>query len=105
MANLDATRFFDVCTAQDYFNAKYDDTLTMKIGTATLHRAEVQWLHENGQYLLTSTSVYQIHYSVNAGYHYSRLHYMKGANYCKRGRFATGDADFINKILGFDLVA
>lgn len=105
MANVNAERFFDVCDYKDYYDARYDKSLLVKIGNAELHVAEAQWLHEHNQYILTSSRVYQVCHSKNAGYYGICLHWNKGARYTRPGRFHTGDAAWINSIIGTELLS
>lgn len=106
MANLQAARFCDVCDYKDIHDMNNDDTIKVRVGRIDMHKAEAQWLYEHGHYVVTSTMVFQMCYSVNAGYYGLRLHWNRNGNfYCKPGRFYTGDADFVNNILGFELVA
>ena len=104
MSNLNAERFEDVCDYKDLMEAHFSQELQVKLGRVTVHKAEAQWLYEHKHYILTRTSVYDVRYSVNAGYYATRIYYKKGGNYTRPGRFYTGDAKFINYVLGFEFL-
>lgn len=105
MINLNATRFYDVCDYLAINEARLNPELQVKLGRVTVHKAEAQWLYEHKHYILTKTSVFDVRYSVNAGYYATRIYYNKDGRYARPGRFYTGDAKFINNILGFELLA
>ena len=104
MINLNAKRFEDVLDYPSLFEATHNKELQVKLGRVTVHKAEAQWLYEHKHYILTSTSVYDVRYSVNAGYYAARIYYKKGGGFTRPGRFYTGDAKFINGVLGFELL-
>lgn len=105
MANLNAKRFCDVCNYNDYFNARYNPSLLVRIGNGQLHVAEAQWLHEHNEYILTCSRVYQVCRNAKMGYYGKCIHWKKGARYTRPGRFHTGDKEFINSIIGEEIKA
>ena len=104
MINLNAKRFEYVCDYASHIEASNNEELQVKLGRVIVHKAEAQWLYEHKNYILTSTSVYNVRYSVNAGYYAERIYHKKGGCFARPGRFYTGDAKFINDVLGFELL-
>ena len=104
MINLNAKRFEDVCDCCALYEARLNTELQVRLGSISVHKAEAQWLYEHKHYILTRTSVYDVRYSVNAGFYATRIYYKKGGNFTRPGRFYTGDAKFVNSILGFELL-
>ena len=76
----------------------------VKIGTVELFEDEAEKLYSSGKYIMTSSAVYQIFHSKNAGYYGQRVHYKPHARYTRPGRFHTLTAKEINNVLGFTLL-
>lgn len=77
----------------------------IKIGRIELTETEAQRIYESGRkYLVTSTRIYEVRYSVNAGYYGTQIYYDGKTRFCKPGRFYKFSASEVNNILGFTLL-
>lgn len=74
----------------------------IKIGSVELTEDEVRKLYEEKKYICTSNAVYQIFYSVNAGYYGQKIITVKGI--ARRGRFYTMDASEVNRAIGKNIL-
>ena len=78
-----------------------------KIGPVGLTEAQAREIMDQGRYIVTYSSVYQIHYSPNAGYYGQKLHQRPqkgGIGYARRGRFYALRGADVNRLVGARLV-
>lgn len=81
-----------------------DQFIIYKIGNIELYGCDCQKLIEEKRiFLITYKTIYQLCYSVNAGYYGIKLYYQNDAPFTKRGRFFAYTADDANRLLGHDL--
>ena len=70
--------------------------------TATTSR-NIEQAYNNNHYIVTQHKVYQPHYSINAGYYASCVYTTKD-NLTRAGRFFHFTGEYVNKIIGFQLL-
>ena len=66
-----------------------------------------EFFDNNNQYIIKYKSIYQVFYSVNAGFYTNEIYYNYNAldvGYTLKGRHIWADHDFVNKLVGFELV-
>ena len=64
------------------------------------------YFEDNNQYIVKYKSIYQIFYSQNAGFYANEIYYnhKNDVGYTLKGRHIFSDANFINKLVGFQLL-
>ena len=72
-----------------------------KAGRVELTKEQAFNIYENKKYIVTSTAIYQAHYSqAQKAVYFTKISEIKGM--AKRGRFHTLTAKEINNILGYE---
>ena len=72
-----------------------------KAGTVELTKSEAEEIYNNKKYIVTSTAIYQPHFSVAQNQiYFTKIATIKGI--AKRGRFYKLTSEEINNILGYD---
>ena len=75
-----------------------------KAGRVELTKQEAFDIYENKKYIVTSTAIYQPHYSqAQKAVYFTKISTIKGI--AKRGRFHTLTSQEINHILGYEYLA
>lgn len=80
----------------------------IKIGRVELLESEALKMYNDKKYIITYSKIYQLFYSKNAGVYGSVIYQMptKGTGgFTRRGRFFAMDAETVNHLLGFELLA
>lgn len=75
----------------------------IKIGGVEFYEKEIADIYQSEKYVVTYSNIYQIFYSVNAGYYGIKIISKPtkgGVGFAKRGRFNVMDAESINRMLG-----
>ena len=82
-----------------------NDFIIWKIGNIELYGHECKrYLTEKLIYLVSYRTVYELHYSVNAGYYGIKVYYSTDKlPLTKRGRFVACNADYANKLIGHEI--
>ena len=65
---------------------------------------DIERAYNKRKYIVAYRTVYQPHYSINAGYYAIPIHYSVNGNLTQRGRFHHLDHKEVNHLLGFELV-
>ena len=79
--------------------------MIVKIGTVELFEEEAEKIYQEQKYIVTSTKIYQVHYSRNYGYYGSIVYRApKGERMTRRGRFFVFDGKEANRLIGFELL-
>lgn len=77
----------------------------VKIGNVQLTEQEASSIYSAGKYVVTFSRVYQLFYSVNAGYYGQEVYRCpKGQNMAKRGRFHVMNGNDVNRLIGIELL-
>lgn len=72
-----------------------------KAGNVELTKSEAEEIYNNKKYIVTSTAIWQPHFSVAQNQiYFTKIATIKGI--AKRGRFHKLTAEEINHILGYD---
>ena len=75
-----------------------------KAGRVELTKQEAFNIYDNKKYIVTSTAIYQPHYSqAQKSVYFTQISYIKGI--AKKGHFHTLTAQEINHILGYEYLA
>jgi hypothetical protein len=65
------------------------------------------YFNSDNHYIVKYKSIYQVFYSVNAGFYANEIYYNHSDNnlgYTLKGRHIFTDSNFINKLVGFELL-
>ena len=65
---------------------------------------DIEKAYHDKKYMVTYRTVYQPHYSINAGYYATPVYKSQRENLTKRWRFFHFTGDQVNHIIGFDLL-
>lgn len=65
---------------------------------------DIEKAYHDKKYIMTYKTVYQPHYSVNAGYYATPAYTSQAGNLTISGRFFHLTGDQVNHIIGFDLL-
>jgi hypothetical protein len=79
----------------------------IKLGNVKFEENEIKRLffEEGKKFLIQFRSVYQINYSTNAGFSTTKIYNEYGTlPLTKRGRYFVGNANFVNNLVGRQLV-
>ena len=68
--------------------------------------AKKEFFENNNHYIIRYKTIYQVFYSVNAGFYANEIYYNSdaGVGYTLKGRYIWSDASFINRLAGFKLL-
>lgn len=76
--------------------------MIVRIGTVELTEEEAEQIQRSGKYIVTYSRIFQVCYSLAAGWYGHELYYQP--KMAKRGRFHVMTGAAINKMLGFQLL-
>lgn len=65
---------------------------------------DIERAYNSRKYIVAYRTVYQPHYSINAGYYAMPIYYNTTGNMTQRGRFYHLDNKEVNRLVGFELV-
>ena len=65
---------------------------------------DIEKAYHGKKYIMMYKTVYQPHYSVNAGYYATPVYTSQAGNLTRSGRFFHLTGDQVNHIIGFDLL-
>ena len=65
---------------------------------------DIEKAYHNKKYIMAYKTVYQPHYSVNAGYYATPVYTSQAGNLTRAGRYFHFTGDQVNHIIGFDLL-
>ena len=87
----------------------FKDNDIMKVANIkyTFKDVKHEYFNNNNHYIVKYKSIYQIFYSENAGFYANEIYYNHNNNavgYTLSGRHIWADSDFINKLVGFELL-
>lgn len=79
-----------------------------KVGPVELNSKRAEMVMNHGGYIVAYRTVYQLHYSKNAGYYGSKVFYADRNKYplplTKRGRYIAAGPIDVNRLIGFKLL-
>lgn len=64
----------------------------------------IEQAYNDKKYIVTYRTVYQPHYSVNAGYYATPVYTSQAENLTRAGRYFHFTGDQVNKLIGFNLL-
>ena len=87
----------------------FKDTDIFKVANIqyTFKELKNKFFDENYKYIVKYKSIFQVFYSVNAGFYANEVYYNHKNNDCGytlKGRHIWSDESFINKLVGFELL-